>query len=372
MYRRRLAAFAGAIGLLGALFSSGVAARADTSISDAAFNTMVNSYVDMALGGQGVCLGVPQANDGTCPNTVQSSTDHNNVAVCVEHDTAVDESCVIDQTNITGHNIAIVVQIYNKNQDASQRADIIQRNVDGSNLAAIVQIVKQSTQSAGAQNDNQQASIAQNGNALPTDGGRNHAILHQSSNQFGQSGTMDPQSQNSIENGQVSQTRGGVSRAHADQSQSQTLKGLGPQTQSIDPRCCAFQRSNPNNDFAIAQSAIQFADRPVSQHSSTIGDCDSSGHCGIDQTASVNNNPALRQHTDCTGTSCSSGIVCSTSGCQSCTVSEGGCSIGGLARVALNLGPSNRPTHHLLTGWSSAARSGGTSTSRSATPALLT
>jgi hypothetical protein len=317
--RRRLAAFAGAIGLLGAFFSSGVAARADTAISDATFNTMVSNYVAMATSVQGVCLGVPQANDGTCPNIVQSSTDQNNVAVCVEHDTMVDENCVIDQTSVSGHNIAIVVQFFSKNQTANQSASITQRNGDGSDLAAIVQIAKQSIQSAGTQKDDQEATISQSGNLLPADAGRNLTILHQSSTQFGQSGTMDQQIQTSIEHGSVFQNRGGVSRAHADQSQSQTLKGLGAQFQTIDPRCCAFQRNNPMDDVSIAQQDSMFADHPASQHSSTIGKCDSSGHCGIDQNASVNGT-SLHEQVDCTGKPCSSGIACSTAGCQPCVV----------------------------------------------------
>jgi hypothetical protein len=323
MYRRRLAAFAGAIGLLGALFSSGVAARADTAISDAAFATMVDSYVSQAISGQTVCLGVPQANDGTCPNIIQSSPDQNNVAVCVEHDTVVDEFCSIGQTSATGHNIAIVVQFYSKTQSANQTAWITQTNTDGSNLAAIVQIAKESTQSAGIQTDNQEARISQNGNPALTDAGRNLTILHQSSTQFGQAGPFDAQEQDSTEHGNVSQTRGGVSRAHADQSQSQTLKGMGPQRQHLDPRCCANQQSNPNDDFAITQNASQFADNPAAvQDSSTVGDCSSSGNCSVDQTASINGSTPV--HQQCSGSSCSIGIACSTaSGCAPCTVVNG-------------------------------------------------
>jgi hypothetical protein len=337
MHRRRFAAFAGAIGLLGALFSSGVAARADTAMSDAQFTTMVDTYVALALSGQGVCLGVPQANDGTCPNIVQVSNDQNNVAVCVEHDTMVPESCVIDQTSVTRHNIAIVVEFYSKTQTAKQTASITQKNEDGSNLAATVQIAKESIQFAGIQSDDQEASFHQTGNLSATDPGRDLTILHQSSTQFGQSGTMDPQSQNSIEHGQVFQQRGGVSRAHADQSQDQTLKGLGAQTQHIDPRCCAFQRSNINDDFGIAQQDSMFAEHPMSQDSSTIGECDSSGHCGIDQKASVDGT-SLHRQVDCNGTSCSSGIACTTAGCQPCTVviTEGGpiCFVGGTLPIA--------------------------------------
>jgi hypothetical protein len=320
MYRRRLAAFAGAIGLLGALFSAGVAARADTAISDAQFTTMVDTYVALALSGQGLCLGVPMANDGTCPSSTQWSTDQNNFEVCVEHDTMVDETCTIVQHSMTGHNVAIVVQFYSKTQTAKQTASITQDNRDGSNLAATVQIAKESIQSFGTQTVVQDSSISQNGNPSVTDAGRDLTILRQSSTQFGQSATVGLQEQDSAEHGNVTQSRGGVSRAHADQSQSQTLKGPGGQTQHIDPRCCGFQRFNPNDDIGIAQQADQFADNPVSQHSSTIGDCDSSGHCGIDQKASVNGGPTLHLQQDCTGTPCSSGIACTTAGCQPCTV----------------------------------------------------
>jgi hypothetical protein len=346
MYRRRFAAFAGAIGLLGALFSSGVAARADTAISDATFNTMVSNYVAMATSGQGVCLGVPQANDGTCPNIVQSSTDQNNVAVCVEHETMVDETCMIDQTNVSGHNIAIVVQFFNKNQTANQKAMIIQKNGDGSNLAAVVQIAKQSIQSFGTQTVVQDSTISQNGNPSPSDAGRNLTILHQSSTQFGQSGTMTLlQKQDSSEHGDISQARGGVSRAHANQSQSQTLKGLGEQRQHIDPRCCMAQGDNPNNSGDISQSASQFADQPTAQDSSTLGDCSSSGTCAVDETASINGGPTVRNH--CGPTSCSIGIVCTTgTGCTPCTGE--GCSIGFLPIAAAYT--SSKPTAIALVG----------------------
>jgi hypothetical protein len=326
MFTRRFAAFAGAIGLLGALFSSGVAARADTAMSDAAFTTMVDTYVALAISGQGLCLGVPMANDGTCPNTTQISTDQNNIFVCVEHDTMVAEHCETHQSSITGHNIAIVVQFYSKNQTANQTALITQDNQDGSNLAATVQIAKQSIQSFGTQTVFQDASISQNGrNPSVTDAGRNLTILHQSSTQFGQAGPTDTQEQDSTEHGRVSQTRGGVSKAHADQSQSQTLKGMGKQTQHLDPRCCMVEGTNPNNHGDIAQLASQFADHPFLQDSSTIGDCASSGDCAVDQTASINGSTPVHQH--CGPTSCSIGIVCSTaSGCSPCspTPTEGG------------------------------------------------
>jgi len=112
------------------------------------------------------------------------------------------------------------------------------------------------------------------------------------------------------------------------------------------------------------QKADQFADNPFSQDSSTIGDCSSSGHCGIDQTASINGSRPFRQQMDCTNGSCSSVIVCDT---------EGGCGAGGFAPVALNTpGTYNRREHEVLPTWSGAARSSSTYTSRFATPALLT
>jgi hypothetical protein len=373
MYRRRLAAFAGAIGMLGALLSSGVAARADTTISDAQFTTMVDTYVAQAISGQGLCLSVPMTNDGTCPSSTQSSTDKNNIEVCVEHDTMVDETCVIDQTNVSGHNIAIVIQFFSKTQTANQTARITQNNQDGSNLAAIVQIVKESTQSGITQMDDQEATISQNGNSAVTDAGRNLTILHQSSTQFGQAGPLDTQEQDSTEHGNVSQSRGGVSRAHADQSQSQTLKGMGIQTQRLDPRCCMFQQSNPNNNGDIAQTASQFEDNPRAQDSTTLGDCNSSGQCAVDQTASINGNPPVRQH--CGPTSCSIGIACSTfSGCQPCPIIEGTAVCGGDAPLALNnQGTGSRGgADGLALRWGAPARSSGAQTSRLTTPALLT
>ena len=289
---------------------------------------------------------------------------------------------MIDQTNVSGQNIAIVIQIYTKPQTASQTASITQRNTDGSNLAAIVQIVKQSSQSAITQTDVQDASFIQIGNnPLTTDTGRNLSILLQSSMQFGQSGSaLDVQEQDSTERGHVDQSRGGVSKALAGESQSQTLKGPGQQTQHLDPHCCASQQSNPNNDFEIRQLANQFAENTAarSQDSSTIGDCSSSGHCGIDQTASINGQ-SQHQHTDCTAASCSNAIACSTTtGCVPCPppgfVEAGQC-FTDTAPVAFNNRGTTigRGAAILAVRWTAASRSSSASSARSATTtALLT
>lgn len=311
MYRRRFAAFAGAIGLLGALFLSGVAARADTAISDATFTTMVDTYVAQALSGQALCLTVPMTNDGTCPSSTQSSTDQNNIEVCVEHDTMVDETCSIEQHNMTGHNIAIVVEIYTQNQNTTQTASISQTNDSGPNLAAIVQIANQSIQSAFTQVAHQNATISQTGNTPMTDTGRNLGILHQSSNQFGQSAAPDPQEQDSFEYGTIDQTSTGVSRIIADQSQSQKLKGTGSQTQTIDPRCCSAQGSNLSDDFTIKQSTDQSGNQNAHQVANSYGMCTSSGQCTITQSASDNTDSFGPSTTTCTpGVPCNSTVSC--------------------------------------------------------------
>ena len=74
----------------------------------------------------------------------------------------------------------------------------------------------------------------------------------------------------------------------AFQNQHQGLTGGGPQSQTIDPRCCSFQGTNPGNAFQITQKADQHADNPAAtQDSSTIGECDTAGNCTVDETATT-------------------------------------------------------------------------------------
>jgi hypothetical protein len=67
--------------------------------------------------------------------------------------------------------------------------------------------------------------------------------------------------------------------------------------------------------FTIKQNANQQAESAGAvQESSTVGECDSAGHCTIDQTATQNGASATT-HTDCTpGSFCGNQITCSGGG----------------------------------------------------------
>lgn len=315
MLRRRVLAMVGALGLAVGLFGSGVVAQADTS----AGAPLASSAG--AGNGDTRCSSF-EPSTGTCTiNQLTLTEDHS--AVCVEDNVPGGiESCVIVQESGAGfNNRAVVVQRYHENQGANpitcapaqcatQTATIMQTALgDGSNFASVGQKADQKFEpnTSGDQNqqDSQDATITQT-----SDSGQNQADLDQSSKQNAKSNAAATQNQTSSEHGDITQNSSGLSKASANQDQDQRLAGNGQQTQSIDPRCCTTQMSNPNNVFTIKQNANQQAESlGASQDSSTLGNCDSSGHCTIDQTA-TQNGAHLTTHTSCTGTPCSSDITC--------------------------------------------------------------
>jgi hypothetical protein len=339
MLRRRLLSIVGALGLVTGLLSSGVAAQADTSMSDSSFQSMVNFYTAIASYGGTFCYAQPASTPPSPPGTCtlnQTSSTQNNFAICVEFTTAnpATQACNITQTTGSGTNIALIIQRVRQTgagtENGSQDGSIGQTSGTGSNLAATVQVFSQqfgNRPEDPTQNDTQSASTSQTSTS-----GHNFKFLAQSSQQDAQSALGGTQS--SDEHGDINQSSTGVSKALAFQNQHQGLTGGGPQSQSIDPRCCSFQGTNPGNVFQITQKADQHADGTApTQDSSTIGQCDSSGNCTIDQTATTNAG-SQHNHLVCTGTFCTTGIVCTAAACTPCTPSEGGCFTIGLAPVA--------------------------------------
>jgi len=335
--RRRLLSIVGALGLMTGLLSSGVAAQADNSMSDSNFQSMVNFYTAVASYGGTFCYAQPSSTTA-CPNLTQNTTGHNNFAICVENSTATptaNEACSIIQTG-TGHNIAIIIQLIRQNgaaaETGTQDGAIDQTTGTGSNLAATVQVIRQqfgNRDEDPTQNDRQDSSTYQTSTS-----GHNFKFLAQSSQQDAQSTPSVGGTQNSSEHGNINQSSTGVSKALAFQNQHQGLTGGGPQHQSIDPRCCSTQGTNTSNVFQITQRADQHGDGTPVQNSSTIGECDSTGQCTIDQTA-TSNAGSHHNHTICTpGVFCATGIVCTAAACTPCTPSEGGCSTVGLAPIA--------------------------------------
>ena len=326
MARRRLLAILGALGLVAGLLTSGVAAQADTSMSEAAFNALVSGYATVANNGQTFCYAQPSSST-TCPTLTQTSTTQNNFAICIESSTAnpASQYCNITQANGAGHNVAIIIQLVRQNggavQSGTQDGSISQDTGTGSNLAATVQMF---TQRFGNRNEDPSQTDSQASSTFQTSGsGRNYKLLKQSSRQDAQSALGG--TQNSSEDGTINQTSSGVSKAVAFQDQHQGLTGGGPQSQMIDPRCCSNQTGNPNNVFQITQRADQRADSmAANQDSLTEGTCDSTGHCTIDQTASTNAG-SQHNHLVCNPGFCSTGIVCTAAACTPCTPGEGGC-----------------------------------------------
>jgi hypothetical protein len=337
--RRRILSIVGALGLVTGLLSSGVAAQADTSMSDSTFNSMVSFYQMLASFSSNFCSAQPASTTSCPPAITQTSTTSNNVAVCVEtdHSAAPSQFCSITQTNTTGNNIAIVVQVVSRNsndstQNATQDALIQQDNVSGSNFAAVVQIVKQSTGASGdqSQTDNQGARIEQNGATAATATGHNLAILFESSKQSGssQAGASQTQFSNEDVNTEphhINQFSSGVSNIFATQSQVQELFGTGLQTQTIDPRCCSVQQSNVNDKFNILQFASQRNNQQLtsSENATSVAQCATSGNCTTSSTTSQNG--ATTTVTCGPSPTCTAIVVCTNGTCPTqvtCTSSE--------------------------------------------------
>jgi hypothetical protein len=332
MYRRRLAAFAGAIGLLGALFSSGVAARADTLTGvDSTLNSLMSTYLSSS---KDACVGgttTYPAGTKTCTIS-QPTPGGKHIAVCVQSNTPeTSQECIITQINDSSNNYALVFQHVVDNsgptEDATQRSTINQSMTTlgsgtGSNYAAIVQVVKQSTKEAG---DQSQMVHQFNTTDQTSTTGTNFASLSESSDQSGQSDTANQtqfsEQDASDPNGHITQTSAGLSRAFATQSQLQNLTGTGVQTQTIDPRCCSTQGTNLNDEFTINQSTMQAGNPNATQNADSLGTCSTSGQCTVTQSSS-NNKASFGPTTTCSATSCFSEVFCNSNG------ETGSCSTG--------------------------------------------
>jgi hypothetical protein len=331
MLRRQLLSIFGALGLVSGLISSGVAAQAANSSGlGAAAGALLASSAG-AGNGDSQCSGTFDPTTGIC--TISQTTlteDHS--AVCVEDNVPGGvEGCAITQTSGPGfNNRAVVAQRYHENQGpnqttcpttqsgtqcATQTVTIVQMATSGgSNFASVRQKTDQklepNTNGDQNQHDDQEVTITQT-----SDSGQNETDLDQSSKQNARSKTSANQTQISAEHGDITQFSSGLSKASANQDQDQRLAGNGSQTQQIDPRCCTTQLSNPDDVFTITQHANQQAESDGAfQESSTVGECDSAGHCTIDQTA-VQNGASATTHIDCTpGSFCGNQITCSGGG----------------------------------------------------------
>jgi hypothetical protein len=307
---------------------------------DSTFNSMVSYYQFLASYASTFCYAQPASTTSCPPAITQTTTQSDNVAVCVEvdHSAAPSQTCSITQTNSTHNNIAIVIQIVSRNsndstQNASQDATIQQDNVSGGNFAAVLQFTKQSTGAGGfqSQTDNQTARIVQNGATASTASGRNLAILAESSKQSANSQAGDGQLQFSNQDVNTSphhidQFSTGVSTAFAAQSQVQELIGAGLQSQTVDPRCCSIQQSNQADKFNIVGFVSQLNNGKATstQKATTVAQCGTSGSCTTSSTTSQDG--ATTTNNCGPSTSCTAILVCANGSCPnpvSCTSSEG-------------------------------------------------
>jgi hypothetical protein len=331
MARGRLLAIAGALGLVAALASSGVAAQAANGGPSLDAQAQAWSASD-----QSVCISngesVPLASDGTCM-IVQVSSDQHNIAICVQNDndTTV-KTCEIDQTNQNGDNRAIVVQHSNQSknpsENATQQVTITQRNGAGRNDARVLQMVKQKTSTADGSNT--QTQIAQQFDSIDQTAvtGGQKVRLDQKSSQAADSDSAATQNQFSnqdvSERGHhINQNSAGLSEIDVKQDQNQKATGSGSQDQEVDPRCCSLQQGNADDTFNITETVSQMGNPNAFQDAISVGMCATSGNCMVFQ-SSQNNNASTTN--TCSSSNCAVVITCTSSSeggaCTPCTNTE--------------------------------------------------
>ncbi|MDQ6710308.1 MAG: hypothetical protein M3Z11_07090 [Candidatus Dormibacteraeota bacterium] len=322
---------AAAFGMLVGLGSSGIAAQAAPAAPaapDATFNTLLATYTALADGGGSACIGGTPSTTGattTC-TIVQPQPGHTgrNVAVCVQNNTpGTIQVCDIMQTNTTSNNYALVIQRRSQNggavQEATQFADVEQLNGTGSNFLGEFQLITQTTGDANrddpSQTNNQYlGSDSDETQQTATAGGSNFALLAQRSRQFG-SAERAAQTQNSNQVGRLNQvdTPGGRSLNLVSQEQLQHLEGDGPQTQTVDPRCCTNQGTNPNDSFNIRQQTVQEGGPQAAQDAKTVGTCQTTGKCTVIQSSTQQGTTTTNQ---CGPASfCAAAITCTKGVC---------------------------------------------------------
>jgi hypothetical protein len=167
------------------------------------------------------------------------------------------------------------------------------------------------------QEKNQCAEVTQHSSLVPGVGGANRSTL---THQIGQRQTAEgtgtvSQSQGASstgEGGVKDQLSSGVSTGTATQDmlQDQTAPpdASVSQTQNTgDPRCCWAQFGNPANSAEIIQVTNQSSSSGGIQSARLQADCDSSGTCHVEQSATTNNESGMN---DCTNSSCHEELTC--------------------------------------------------------------
>jgi hypothetical protein len=385
MYRRRLAAFAGAIGLLGGLFSSGVAARADTLLVDSTMSSLISTYLNSS---QDACVGgtpTPVGSTTTCMIS-ETTPGEKHIAVCVQSNSAgPNQVCSITQNNAAQNNYALVIQHIEQSQGATQPAQqsvsIKQTNDSGSNFSRVFQTINQSTHDQD--NGNQSQTNIQHVEATPfmsdgpglsqmsgtgsnfaevtqdsTQSGKNAPVATQTAEQFaGNSGTLSvtltgngidqsaplgknvaalfhtqqqqldnstSQTQTASQDGDITQNGSpGTNLASGTQFQDQQENGPpgAEQHQTGQPKCCSVQNGG---QFDITIKTNQFGNQitPAHQNEDLQGNCDSFPNGTCNVLLSATQQGQTTS-TTCTGTTCRPFITC-VEGVRPCFVSSGG------------------------------------------------
>lgn len=236
------------------------------------------------------------------------------------------QSAMVSQTSDAGSNEVNLDQRITQatgegttqTQDSEQTSTVEQEADEGSNAASLLVRLEQNEQATGS------GAIVQDQNALPqgadactaessafpppqadqctlvdqlADEGGNDVqldhVLKQTQNATSPAGAVT-QTQGSDVGGQeahLHQNGEDVSTKFADQTetqtQSRTTSGLVVATQFDPQRCCNDQIDNPNNVTDIDQVSTQTSE-DANQFIEMDGDCETSGNCTVDQTATQN------------------------------------------------------------------------------------
>ena len=306
----------------------------------------------------------------------------NNEARCIEQSSApaMVETCMIEQTNTTGNNHAVVVQeIRQKNgavQTGQQRVTITQTNASGLNDAGTDQTLSQSTDAAGNQTQTSDQGFRPGTGEpgvtiLQTNAdGANMIHLNQAGKQKEKTGDSTAlQSQTVGQSSHLDQHTAGATHAtiHQDVDQNQDGPNKDNQSQIADPHCCNFfDGSQVNVDLHqdVSQKAMMGAAQFADNTAHCVVTPATAGNCKVRET--INQNGAKITNT-CSSPMCATGQECISGACVPCpTVTVGGegdvvqtlpncpppCPDCGIslsnARQALEtaqLNPSTRPAH---------------------------
>jgi hypothetical protein len=228
-----------------------------------------------------------------------------------------------DLTAMLGDNTSNIRQTQNQLQRASGGGDLSTisqaQNTDPGSDPTCDQ-----PQDATFQQKNQCANVTQHsglinlvGPVFAPGGGDNRSILNHAITQrqiAERAGTVN-QSQGAFSSGEAGnkeQLSSGVSDGAATQDMLQVQ--TAPPDASVfqdqdtgDPRCCWGQFGNDSNSADIAQTTDQSSSPGGFQSAVLQADCDSSGTCHVEQSATTNNESETN---DCTSSSCHEEIVC--------------------------------------------------------------